>query len=468
MGYEKVFEKPYPGGWKDLPDRTTPVTAAIMDGYDEAIEHIETHLNGSSAVFPIQATGGMTQPVGIDENGRLVTMPSSSGGGTASEITYDNTESGLESTDVQGAIDELAAGAGEKVTPVPKTEDMTQEVGIDENGELWTVPGGGGSGNTTKIDTLFEDTTYEGVTSGTINLSRPVTNYDFIKFTVVMTSSGHDLRNSVSYDIDTITDYIIDSNKIMTLVGYGEYINLRFSDAQTITVDSVQNLGVVKIVGIKYGSGRGTSSGLVKLWEYANSPAGMTSGTMELSDDYTNYDFLIFSSVRNNTSLQGNGIISTEDLNISKTLTSKIITIPGAAGAYGAITVTDSTHLFIDSCSSEYGFRAIYGYKAGSGSAWTKLLDVRDESSQTADSYTLSESILNYKTILIQKYYMYQSKYIIGSTVIDVDHIILGDSTAWYQLGDDGSRDLTVTFDSQGTQITKQSGSSYIFAVYGK
>lgn len=291
MGYEKVFEKPYSTGWKDLPDRTTPVTAAIMNDYDEAIEHIENHLEGTPAIFPIQATGGMTQPVGIDENGRLVTIPTSGGGGSASEITYDNTESELESTDVQGAIDELAAGAGEKVTPVPKTEDMTQEVGIDENGELWTVPGGGGSG----------------------------------------------------------------------------------------------------------------SSGLTKLWENTNSPAGITSGTMELSDDYTNYDFLIFSSVRGNTSLQGNGIISTEDLDISKTLTSNLITIPGGAGAYGVITVTDSTHLAIDNCSADYGFRVIYGYKAGGGSSKkeTILLNTPFEITTTGMTISLSDSITNYDELII-------------------------------------------------------------------
>lgn len=355
MGYEKVFEKPYPTGWKDTPDTTTPILAGIMDDYDDAIEHIENHLEGTPAIFPIQATGGMTQPVGIDENGRLVTMPSSSGGETASEITYDNTESGLESTDVQGAIDELAAGAGEKVTPVPKTEDMTQEVGIDENGELWTVPGGGGSG----------------------------------------------------------------------------------------------------------------SSGLTKLWENTNSPAGMTSGTMELSDDYTNYDFLIFSSVRSNSSLQGNGIISTEDLDISKTLTSKLLTIPGGAGAYGAITVTDSTHLAINSCSTDYGFRAIYGYKAGSGGEWTKLLDVREESSQTASSYTLADDITNYNTIAVSGYFVHSLGNITHVETLPIDMIEINSSV--HQICIDNSHVVTVKFPtSTSVESVGSAGGTYIYQVYGK
>ena len=39
-----------------------------------------------------------------------------SGGGSAGDITYDNTESGLSSTSVQGAIDELAGALTEALT----------------------------------------------------------------------------------------------------------------------------------------------------------------------------------------------------------------------------------------------------------------------------------------------------------------------------------------------------------------
>lgn len=77
MAYQKVFEKPYPTGWKDSPDTSTPVLAEIMDDYDTAITHIENHLDGTTAIFPITATGGMSQPVGIDENGRLFTYSDS-------------------------------------------------------------------------------------------------------------------------------------------------------------------------------------------------------------------------------------------------------------------------------------------------------------------------------------------------------------------------------------------------------
>lgn len=43
--YTPTFTKPYPDGWKDKPDETTPVTAEIMDAYDEVIENIENYLS---------------------------------------------------------------------------------------------------------------------------------------------------------------------------------------------------------------------------------------------------------------------------------------------------------------------------------------------------------------------------------------------------------------------------------------
>lgn len=52
--YTPTFIKPYPDGWKDKPDETTPVTAEIMDDYDSAIENIEKYLEDN----PISESGG--------------------------------------------------------------------------------------------------------------------------------------------------------------------------------------------------------------------------------------------------------------------------------------------------------------------------------------------------------------------------------------------------------------------------
>jgi len=294
MGYEKIFEKPYPSGWKDLPNRTTPVIAEIMDDYDEAIEHIEDYL--------------VENPIDT---------------GTAADTSYDNTQSGLESDNVQGAIDELAAGAGGS-TATTTTYDNTESGLQAENVQ----------------DAIDEIVANGGTTAET-------TSYD-------NTESGLEATNCQ----DAIDELALKSGLI---------------------------------------------SGLVKLWENPDSPAGITTGTMELSDDYTNYDFLIFSSARSNGSLQGNGIISIEDLDISKTLTAKMITVPGAVGSYGAFTVTDSTHFAITSVSTDYGFRAIYGYKGGGGSRTeTELISAPIDLTTIGMTIALSDSIKNYDELILK------------------------------------------------------------------
>lgn len=177
MAYTKVFEKPYPQ-WHEKPIEDTPVRASTFEEYDSTFQHIEDHLDGSIAVKPVTKTNAMTQAVGVDETGKLFTVPGGSGSSSADDVSYDNTESGLFATNVQMAIDELANNSGGTATtttydnttsglssdnvqgaldelkvistsiqPIAKTSAMTQAVGKDSNGQLWTEPGGGG-GNT--------------------------------------------------------------------------------------------------------------------------------------------------------------------------------------------------------------------------------------------------------------------------------------------------------------------------------
>lgn len=44
MSYTPSYEKPYPEGYKNEPIETTPITAEVMNGYDDAIENIENYL----------------------------------------------------------------------------------------------------------------------------------------------------------------------------------------------------------------------------------------------------------------------------------------------------------------------------------------------------------------------------------------------------------------------------------------
>lgn len=404
MAYEKVFTPTYPDGWEDIPSHDTPVTAGVLDDYDEAIEHIENFLNGSSAVFPMQVTGGMTQPIGIDENGRLFTYPS--GGGTAAETSYDNTESGLESTDVQRALDELASGAGGS-TAATTTYDNTESRLEAENVQdaidevVDKISGGGG---TVRVETPLINSEITWADNQTINLNHPVTDFDIIRVRTYYTHNTMKIWGCVDVWVNEIDLGNADNQfNVSNLSGQGSGIRFYFSSDGT---QLLTNTGAVggsgtwgEIIGIKEIN---SVSGMTKLWEYANSPAGMTTGTMELSDAYTNYDFLIFSSVRSNGSIQGNGIIPTDDLDISKTL-SLPFTIPGADTAYGAITVTDTTHLAISSVSTDYGFRAIYGYKGGGSSRTeTELISAPINLTTIGMTIALSDSIKNYDELILR------------------------------------------------------------------
>ena len=113
MAYEPSFTPTYPA-WEELPSENTPARGSTFAGYDDVITNIETFLDGSTAVKPVEKTNAMTQAVGVASDGKLYTAPGGGGGGggAAEDITYDNTQSGLTASDVQGAIDELAEGGG--------------------------------------------------------------------------------------------------------------------------------------------------------------------------------------------------------------------------------------------------------------------------------------------------------------------------------------------------------------------
>lgn len=47
MSYERIFEKPYPTGYKDKPNKTTPITGQTLNDKDNALVHIEDYLSNN-------------------------------------------------------------------------------------------------------------------------------------------------------------------------------------------------------------------------------------------------------------------------------------------------------------------------------------------------------------------------------------------------------------------------------------
>lgn len=65
--YTKQFVKPYPGGYVDKPQKTTPVTAAILNVHDRTFEALENFLTSSEVGFKALTLGARSsaKPVGI-------------------------------------------------------------------------------------------------------------------------------------------------------------------------------------------------------------------------------------------------------------------------------------------------------------------------------------------------------------------------------------------------------------------
>lgn len=90
------------------------------------------------AVNPMPKTDDMTQAVGVDVYGSLWTTPSEGGGGEPYVLPV--------------ATSSILGG----VKAATWTEDMTQAIGVDENGGLWTYPCEGG-GSVTLDTTLTQE-----------------------------------------------------------------------------------------------------------------------------------------------------------------------------------------------------------------------------------------------------------------------------------------------------------------------
>lgn len=51
MAYTPTYTKPYPDGWKNLPEETTPITAEVLDAIDSAIAAIEAQLKTTTGLY---------------------------------------------------------------------------------------------------------------------------------------------------------------------------------------------------------------------------------------------------------------------------------------------------------------------------------------------------------------------------------------------------------------------------------
>ena len=85
------------------------------------------------------------------------------------------------------------------VKPITKTDTMTQEVGVDEDGELWTKPGGGGSEEWELIQSVItEDNVFAVTFTPDFNA--------YSEFAVFGRSQAYDVVNDTLYTASASTN----------------------------------------------------------------------------------------------------------------------------------------------------------------------------------------------------------------------------------------------------------------------
>ena len=202
-------------GATNFPDA---VTEAVNDWLEDNIEEGQLGTLFVPQAPQAEKTSEMTQPVGMDENGKLWTTPGGGSGAvtpasivtatgqmtTAQKTSTRTNINAAPSTNIQksalaSAVQTSLGKADSAVQPadlsayIPRaaqgaiTVNDTQEVHVDSNGKLWTQPGGDGGGDTptvienTKLITMtyaagdtYADMTaaqiYDEIENGPVNL----------------------------------------------------------------------------------------------------------------------------------------------------------------------------------------------------------------------------------------------------------------------------------------------------------
>ena len=120
--YTKVYNNPYPDGWKDGKDGDTPVTADILNNQTETLESIEQYL----ADNPIGQGGG----TGTTNYEDLTNKPSINGTELSGDITLDIPEKTSDLTNDSGFLTDIKGKNYNDLSDKPKIN------GIDLQGNL--------------------------------------------------------------------------------------------------------------------------------------------------------------------------------------------------------------------------------------------------------------------------------------------------------------------------------------------
>ena len=244
------------------------------------------------------------------------------------------------------------SGAEVIANPTGTATDTLNTISID--GTIYEIEGSGSGGEGTQIDVLFSKTP-DNTHESTITLSNSLFDYDMITI-------DYAYVNNTVYHIGH--SYMTDDLNIGDNIGFesgGGNTWYSISNNTTLTLAQSQTTWcVVSIIGTKYGSGgSGGGSNFESTTLYTGT---QRETTINLNDDYTNYDFILVQGLSTaSTGYLNSTLISVDDIS-----TNNHIGISDDASFIWYV-VTDSDTFTYDFSSGEYYIKAIYGLKESEG-----------------------------------------------------------------------------------------------------
>lgn len=193
-------------------------------------------------------------------------------------------ENGVSEEQIASAVEDymkehpIDPDSSQNVNPVPKTDDMTQPVGIDADGRLWVAPIGGGSGGGTDEPDTPGVTTH-GIVWDLVNVSSsnagasvndgasltavltPVSGYTLGDVTVTM---GGEVLTGV-WNADTATVYIaaVTGDVVISCAGVAQT-----GPVDTSPVIVQENMGLTNLIPENQITGAVEGFGITKIYEF--------------------------------------------------------------------------------------------------------------------------------------------------------------------------------------------------------
>lgn len=241
MSYTPSYVKPYPDGFKNEPIETTPITAEVMNGYDDAIENIENYLAegemGTVVIANPEIEGTEPNLTALQVGEEKFKIPS--GGGTANVEWTQEVTSGTKIAEItiDDETTEVYAPSGNADAVILSKEeyDALPDTKLTDNKQYyvrdWSQ--GGGSG-----DYSYEISFEEFKTNKTyFGKDVYVRAYPF---TTDIQTNGKSVTSSIVpnlSDIESFTDayYMQNNTSAKTFSKLACY----FTDANTLNIRSI-------------------------------------------------------------------------------------------------------------------------------------------------------------------------------------------------------------------------------------